>query len=150
MVSVFPRLGRVSILWTGLREDDILIDVFDGYIGSLCHYYIPRCPDQTNSGRILHIKLGWLASYGGCQVTLGPGPGEKAWQVCGILPCIFHCTDELEEAQACSLSRSESTKAVDFQRVQDKRSHGFNLCKLQQKRPLHHIPTFPPCQSAHL
>ena len=61
------------------------------------------------------------------QVALGPGPGEKAWQVCGILPCIFWGTDELEEEQVCSLSRSESTQVVDFQRVQDERSHGFNL-----------------------
>ena len=61
------------------------------------------------------------------QAALGACPGENAWQVCGILPSIFHCTDELEEAQACSLSRSESTKVVDFKRVQDERSHGFNL-----------------------
>ena len=61
------------------------------------------------------------------QVALGACLGEKAWQVCGILPYIFYCTDELEEAQACSLSRSESAKVVDFQRVQDERSHDFNL-----------------------
>jgi len=37
------------------------------------------------------------------QVALAPGPGENAWQVCGILPCIFWSTDELEEEQAFSL-----------------------------------------------
>ena len=63
------------------------------------------------------------------QVALGPGPGEKAWQVYGILPCIFCSTDELEEARACSLSRSESAKVVDLMRVQDERSHVFNLCR---------------------
>jgi len=61
------------------------------------------------------------------QVALGPGPGEKAWQVYGILPCIFCSTDELEEARACSLSRSESTKVVDLKRFQDERSHDFSL-----------------------
>ncbi len=61
------------------------------------------------------------------QAALAPGPGENAWQVCGILPCIFWGTDELEEEQAYTLSRSESTKVVDFKRVQDERSHGFNL-----------------------
>jgi len=63
------------------------------------------------------------------QVALAPGPGENAWQVCGILPCIFWSTDELEAAHACSLSRSESAKGVDLKRVQDERSHGFNLWK---------------------
>ena len=61
------------------------------------------------------------------QVTLGACRGEKAWQVCGILPGIFWSTDELEEEQVCSLSRAESTKVVEFKRVQDERSHVFNL-----------------------
>ena len=61
------------------------------------------------------------------QVALGACLGENAWQVCGILPCIFSGTDELKAAQVCSLSRSESAKVVDFQRVQDERSHVFNL-----------------------
>src|SRR6266702_275266 len=33
----------------------------------------------------------------------------------------------------CALSRSESTKVVDFQRVQDERSHVFNLWKKEGK-----------------
>src|SRR6266571_4453557 len=67
----------------------------------------------------------WMATL--AQVALAPGPGENAWQVCGILPGIFWSTDELEEAQACSLSRSESTQVVEFKRVQDERFHVFNL-----------------------
>src|SRR6266571_5381067 len=61
----------------------------------------------------------WMATL--AQVPLAPGPGENAWQVCGILPGIFGSTDELEEVQAYTLSRSESTQVVDLMRVQDER-----------------------------